>query len=78
MTGNNIARLITVRALYTGMGDDELTLTAVYRFDWPERSRRTDDPDAFTEDPSPEAIEVLAELGRADPECEVTLIGMGA
>lgn len=71
------------------MGEDDLTLTPVYRFEWHSdaveadgsevvRSRRTDDADAFEEEPSPDAVENLAEMGRADPDCEVTLVGMGA
>lgn len=63
------------------MDDDDLTLTPVYRFEWNDGTvRETSDPD-FTSDPhgaSPDAIEVLAMLGREDPDCEVHLIGMGA
>lgn len=62
------------------MGDDELTLTPEYRFEWSDGTvRETTDPD-FTsaERVPPEAVEMLAQLGREDPECEVILIGMGA
>lgn len=62
------------------MSDDEITLTPVYRFEWSDgTTRQTDDPDA-TEEPWPSgtAVEALAERGRADPDCEVTLLGMGS
>jgi hypothetical protein len=51
------------------LGDN---LIPKYRFEWQDgTSRTTDDlPDQI-----PEANETLAELGRADDECEVTLIG---
>lgn len=62
------------------MGDDDLTLTPVYRFEWSDGTvRETSDPD-FTSAPngaSPDAIETLAQLGREDPECDVILLGMG-
>lgn len=55
---------------------DDITLTPEYRFEWSDGTARTsseiEDADQF-----PEAIENLAELGRQDPECEVTLLGMG-
>lgn len=61
------------------MGDDQLTLTPVYRFEWSDgNTRQTDDPDAFDDEASPDAIEALAERGRADPDCEVTLLGMAS
>lgn len=62
------------------MGDDELTLTPEYRFEWEDGTvRETTDPDFTTaQSVSPDAVEMLAQLGREDPECEVILIGMGA
>lgn len=62
------------------MGDD-LTLTPEYRFEWEDGTvRETTDPD-FTSSPDelpPDAVEVLAQLGREDPECTVRLLGMGS
>lgn len=58
---------------------DDLTLTPVYRFEWSDGTiRRTDEEDAFEEAPHPDAVETLAELGREDEDCTVTLLGMGA
>lgn len=58
-----------------GDDDDELTLTPEYRFEWDDGTERVtsdiEDSGRF-----PEAIENLAEMGRQDPECEVTLVGM--
>lgn len=53
-----------------------MELKPIYRFDWEGReSRRTnnlDDPQrVFGE----AGVELLAEMGRADPECEVELVG---
>ena len=58
-------------------GEDSLSLLPVYRFEWEGRARETSDPD-FTTAPSvsPDAVENLAQLGREDPDCEVTLISM--
>lgn len=51
--------------------------TPVYRFDWENGdSRRTDDDNAFEEEPHPDAVMALAALARDDPECEVTTLGM--
>lgn len=51
--------------------------TPVYKLEWDDHSRRTDDEDAFeTDEPHPDAVMALAQLGREDPECEVTVIGM--
>lgn len=50
--------------------------TPRYEFEWEDGSSRTTD-----ELPSPEqgskseAVETLAQLGREDPDCEVTLLG---
>ena len=52
---------------------DELTLTPVYQFEWTGGTSRVSD-----ETWSPAAVEALASFGRADPECEVTLLEMGA
>lgn len=61
------------------MGDDSLTLTPVYSFEWADGTeRRTDDPDAFSAEASPDAVEELAAIGREDPDCEVSLLGMGS
>lgn len=61
--------------------NDELSLVPEYKFEWSNGNvRETTDPD-FTNsphEPHPDAIELLAQLGREDPECEVTLIGMSA
>lgn len=50
----------------------EESLIPKYRFEWADGSERTTDelPEQY-----PEANETLAELGRRDEECEVTLIG---
>lgn len=53
-------------------GNLEENLIPKYRFEWDDGSERT------TEDlpeQNPEVNETLAELGRRDDECEVTLIG---
>lgn len=56
------------------MGDDDITLTPEYEFAFENNENRStteiEDGERF-----PKAIETLAELGRADPECEVTLVG---
>lgn len=46
-----------------------------YRFDWADGSSRTTDDLPEAEGFKTEAIETLADLGRDDPDCEVTLIG---
>lgn len=55
---------------------DDITLTPEYEFEWDDgRTRSTteiEDAEQY-----PEAIETLADMGRRDPECEVTLIGFG-
>jgi hypothetical protein len=59
--------------------NDELSLTPVYRFEYDDGTvRETSDPD-FTSAQTvpPESVEMLATLGREDPDCEVVLIGMG-
>lgn len=59
--------------------NDDLTLTPEYRFEYDDGTvRETSDPD-FTsaQSVSPDAVEYLAQLGREDPECTVTLISMG-
>lgn len=62
---------------------DNLTLVPEYRFEWEDGTTRTTTDSDFVEDMddarfNPEAIEALAELGRQDDSCEVTLLGMGA
>lgn len=53
------------------IGDDN---TPVYRFEWNETSRRTDE-DVAQEERTTTAVETLAEIGREDSECDVTLVG---
>lgn len=57
--------------------DNSLSLVPDYKWRWSDGSKRTtaDIPDA---EKHPDAVEKLAELGRADEECEVTLRGMYA
>lgn len=62
---------------------DNLTLVPEYRFEWEDGTTRTTTDDDFVQDmedarSNPEAIENLAEYGRRDDSCEVTLLGMGA
>lgn len=62
------------------MGDDSLTLTPVYSFEWADGTeRRSDDDDLWTEkaepDVTPDDIETLAAICRERPECEVTFLG---
>lgn len=47
------------------------SVVPAYRFEWDDGSSRT------TEElpRNPEGIEALAELGRQDPDCSVTLLG---
>lgn len=56
------------------MSDDDITLTPEYEFEFDDHQNRSsteiDGGEKF-----PEAIEALAQLGREDPECEVTLVG---
>lgn len=59
--------------------DDPRSLVPVYRFEWSDGTvRETSDP-SFTSAANvpPDAVEILAQLGREDPDCEVQLIGMG-
>lgn len=53
-------------------GDLEENLIPKYKFKWNDGTERTteDLPEQMKE-----AIEVLAELGKQDPDCEVTLVG---
>lgn len=48
--------------------------TPVYRFDWNDGSSRRTDEDVPA-DRSTSAMETLAQLGREDDKCEVTLVG---
>lgn len=60
------------------MSQDTLTLIPEYRFEWTNGDVRvTSDDDCFEERPHPDAVENLAALGRQDPDCTVTLLGMG-
>lgn len=58
------------------MSDDDITLTPEYKFEWQDADTRNtaeiEDGERF-----PKAIEILAMLGREDPECDVTLLGFG-
>lgn len=49
--------------------------TPVYRFDWDDGSSRRTDEGIDAEERNTTAIETLAEMGRRDPECNVTLAG---
>lgn len=60
------------------MGDDSLTLTPVYRFEWSDGTVRRTDEAVDVEEPSAVALETLAMIGREDPDCEVELISMGS
>lgn len=56
------------------IGDGNLP---VYRFDFDDgRSRRTDEG-IEADVVSPDAVEILADRARSDPDCEVTLVGFG-
>lgn len=67
--------------------DAELTMKPVYRFTWfaskqekdsgaePIRQRRTDELTNDSPDFREAGVEALAERGRADDSCEVTLVG---
>lgn len=60
------------------MADDDLTLTPVYRFEWSDGTvRETSDP-SFTsaQQVPPDSVEMLAQLGREDDNCNVILLGM--
>jgi hypothetical protein len=66
-----------------GGDEDRISMVPVYRFEWDDgRVRQTDDHDVLAKHVrdeggwSGEAVEALAERGRADPSCEVTLLGM--
>lgn len=50
----------------------EESLVPKYRFEWDDGSERTTEE---LPEQNPEAIETLAELGKEDDECDVTLIG---
>lgn len=52
-----------------------MDLKAIYEFEWEDGlTRRTDDIENKRV-AGESAIELLAQLGREDPECEVTLVG---
>lgn len=52
-------------------GDLEQNLIPIYKFEWEDGfERRTDE----LEEQHPTAVENLAEIGRRDDECEVTLV----
>lgn len=54
------------------IGDDT---TPVYSFEWADGSSRRTDERVASDGRSTTAIETLAEIGREDPDCEVTLVG---
>jgi len=56
----------------TTIGDDA---TPVYRFEWSDGDSRRTDEGIESDERHTTAIETLAELGREDPECDVTLVG---
>jgi hypothetical protein len=58
-------------AMGSTIGDDT---TPVFRFDWDGGSSRRTDEGIDSDERNTSAIETLAELGREDPECEVTLV----
>ena len=57
------------------MAEDDITMTPEYEFEFENNETRNtseiDDGEKY-----PKAIETLAMLGREDPECEVTMVGM--
>jgi len=56
--------------------DAEMTMKPVYRFEWDDGStRKSDDLQNDSPDFREAGVECLAERGRADPECDVTLVG---
>ena len=58
-----------------GMSDLGDSVVPIYKFEWENgRSVRTDEHDEYME--YPVAIENLATMGKDDPECEVTLVGL--
>lgn len=64
--------------LYEYMSEDNsLSLVPDYKWEWDDGSTRTTG-DIEDAEAHPDAVEKLAELGRADDECEVTLRGMYA
>jgi hypothetical protein len=58
--------------MVNAIGDDT---TPVYSFEWTDGSSRRSDEGIDSDERNTSAIETLAELGREDPECEVTLVG---
>jgi len=48
--------------------------TPVYRFEWSDGSSRRTDEGIEADERNTSAIETLAEIGREDPDCEVTLV----
>ena len=49
--------------------------TPVYRFEWEDGTSRRTDEGIESDERNTSGIETLAELGREDPECDVTLVG---
>ena len=70
-----IVTLITVYPLSL-IAMDDLTLKPVYEFVWSDGSTRRTDELAEWDEAHPDALENLATLGREDPDCSVTLVGM--
>lgn len=67
--------LLSIQVQWSHMserGDLEDNLIPRYRFEWDDGTERTTDD---LPEQHPVSNEVLAELGKEDEECEVTLIG---
>lgn len=47
----------------------------VYEFSWDDGTSRRTDEGIEPDDPNHSAIETLAELGREDPNCSVSMVG---
>lgn len=57
--------------------DAETTMKPVYEFEWTNgRTRRTDSLENDCPEFGEAGLELLAEFGRDDPECTVTLVGL--
>lgn len=54
------------------IGDD---IAALYRFEWDDRTRTSDELGDFAEAGLDATIDDIVDLGRADPDCTVTLLG---
>jgi|APHM01.1.fsa_nt_gi hypothetical protein len=56
----------------TTIGDDT---TPVYSFEWADGTERKTNEGVESDDAKTTAVETLAQLGREDPDCDVTLVG---